>query len=132
MDEDDLKAVAVELTVTETVNYTFPVTVEIPGAIAESPEDLAGYLEDHEDQWLDELPIDGSVGYLTITERSVDEAKLLPEPSESFTTATAPYGDEDGEADEKDCARHDELRSGDRGDALALTEELVAAARDDA
>jgi hypothetical protein len=77
MQSTDTTTAMVQLTVTETVVYDFPVSVEIPASLADDPEELAAYLADDESGWLDELPIDGSKGYLAVTPRSVDKARIL-------------------------------------------------------
>lgn len=39
--------------------------------------ELTVYLADEDSEWIDELPIDGSRGTLDVTERSVDNVRIL-------------------------------------------------------
>lgn len=71
--------IRVEMTVTEEVTYTFPVTVEIPADVVGDEDALIDYLAENEDLWLDELPVNGSAdGSLSVDERFVNEVELLP------------------------------------------------------
>ncbi|CAM5730910.1 MULTISPECIES: hypothetical protein [Streptomyces] len=75
----ELTKIRVELTVTEVVTtYDFPITLEVPADVADDIEALTGHVVEHEDLWLDDLPIDGSNGYVAVNERDVDDVKLLP------------------------------------------------------
>ncbi|SEB60329.1 hypothetical protein [Streptomyces melanosporofaciens] len=75
---EELTKIRVELTVTEEVTYDFPITLEVPPEVADDIEALTSHLAEHEDLWLDYLPIDGRNGYLTVNERDVDDVKVLP------------------------------------------------------
>ncbi|WP_413116224.1 hypothetical protein ACK1X7_36950 [Streptomyces sp. CY1] len=77
-ESEELTKIRVMLTVTEAVTYDFPFSLDVPPDVADDIEALASHLADHEDLWLDDLPIDGSNGYLTVNERDVDDVKLLP------------------------------------------------------
>jgi hypothetical protein len=71
--------IRVEMTVTEEVTYTFPVTVEVPADIARDRHALRDHLAENEALWLDELPVNGGADvYLYINERAVDEVELPP------------------------------------------------------
>ncbi|MFE2181089.1 hypothetical protein [Streptomyces sp. NPDC059455] len=74
----ELTKIRVELTVTEVATYDFPITLEVPADVADDIEALTGHVAEHEDLWLDDLPIDGSNGYVAVNERDVDDVKLLP------------------------------------------------------
>jgi hypothetical protein len=78
---DDIVETVVDLTVTETVTYHFTATVNIPTAVAEKPKKLAAHMAEEEHQWLDALPIDGGQGTVSVTERSVDKARVRPRTS---------------------------------------------------
>lgn len=77
-DPDDSPAttVTVALTVTETVTYDFPSEVEVPADVVDDEAELHSYLDEHEEQWLDDLDPTGKNGALYITERTLDEACL--------------------------------------------------------
>ncbi|MER7877716.1 hypothetical protein ABTY63_29935 [Streptomyces solisilvae] len=77
-ESEELTKIRVELTVTEELIYEFPITLEVPPEVADDIEALTSHLAEHEDLWLDDLPIDGSNGYLTVNERDVDNVKVLP------------------------------------------------------
>ncbi|MET8983269.1 hypothetical protein ABZX85_47665 [Streptomyces sp. NPDC004539] len=50
------ETVTVDMEVTETVTYAFPVTVEVPVGVADDPDALNAYLAGHDELWLGQMP----------------------------------------------------------------------------
>ncbi|NUP46256.1 MAG: hypothetical protein HOW97_02920 [Catenulispora sp.] len=89
-DADDEQEMTVEITVTEEVTYTFTSTFHLTAEEAAEADglsdgELAAWLEENEELWLDDLDPTGAGGYLDINERSVDAATRV---SPETTTAT--------------------------------------------
>lgn len=80
--EDDEHKMTVELTVTEEVTYTFTTTFNLTAeeaaeAAGLTDAELAEWLAEHEEMWIDDLDPTGAGSYLSVNERSVDEATRL-------------------------------------------------------
>ncbi|MFI6689025.1 hypothetical protein [Streptomyces sp. NPDC050485] len=71
--------VTVELTVTEVVEYNFPVGMTVPARIAADPEMLHEHLAENEELWLDDLDVTGAGGKtcISVHERTLDQASLV-------------------------------------------------------
>lgn len=81
--EDDTEhELRVRLTVTEEVTYDFTATLILDAADAAhavtlTDRELAAWLEENDEHWIDHLDPTGGTCSLDINERSVDEAELL-------------------------------------------------------
>lgn len=81
-DTDTEHELKVRLTVTEEVTYDFTATLILDADDAAhvaklTASELATWLEENDEHWIDHLDPTGGTSSLDINERSVDEAELL-------------------------------------------------------